>query len=710
MIQSGRKTTRQSGDRLRDSNNGAVGACAADHSAIDRPTLALLSAPNINVTGLRGVAQRRSTLNQSTTLIALIMGIFVMHTLSAEPAPADNIIISAYRTPASPLNVGSAVSTVDRQLIEDRQSVFATALLRDLPGIAVSRSGNFGAQTAIRIRGAEANQVLVRIDGIEVNDPATDDAFAFGHLTTNDIQQIEVVRGPQSAVWGSDALAGVIDISTRRSTDRFSSDAFLETGSFNTVNGGLHVGTRGANSGVDLTASYLNSDGTNISRSGSEDDGYDNLTANLRGDIDITQNFRFDGSLRYVDSTKQFDAIDFSTGLPADADRESDSVQSTIGVGGTWALLENFWIQSLRLTGMDTNHKNYSDGIQDTRTGANKYAVYYQTTLEFNAGPSDESTQLLTLAVDYEQEEFEQRGTPSIFGDPNQNQDMNNTGLIGEYRATGFGNWSFSLGLRYDDNSAFDNITTYRTTAVYHFAKLESRLHASLGTGQKSPTFTERFGYTPDQFQGNPDLRPETSQGFDVGYEQYFLNARIVADVTYFRERLEDEINGFYFDPSLGAFGMFTAVNLEGTSKSKGVEVELSAQITDGLDIKASYTYTDANQPDAAGEQQREIRRPRNMAALNLNYAFFNRAQINANVSYTGEQTDVFFPPFPAPSETVSLDAYTLVDLTGSFAITNNVTVYGRIDNLFDVTYEDVYGFATPGVGGFLGARVKFSN
>jgi len=180
--------------------------------------------------------------------------------------------------------------------------------------------------------------------------------------------------------------------------------------------------------------------------------------------------------------------------------------------------------------------------------------------------------------------------------------------------------------------------------------------------------------------------------------------------VTYFRERLEDEIDGFYFDPSLGAFGMFTAVNRDGTSKSKGVEVEVSASIIDGLSSTASYTYTDASQPDATGQQQREIRRPRHMAALNLNYALLGRAQVNANVTYTGEQTDVFFPPYPAPAETVSLDAYTLVNLTGSIAITDSVSLYARVENLFDTTYENVYGFATPGIGGYLGARIKFSN
>ncbi len=649
-------------------------------------------------------------MNYSTHLTALVAGIFVMHNVSGKPVPTDNIIVSAYRAPVSRLEVSSAVSTIDRQAIEDRQSIFVGDLLQDLPGLAVSRSGNFGSQTAIRIRGAEANHVLVRIDGIEVNDPAGDDAFDFAHLTANDIEHIEVVRGPQSAVWGSDALAGIIDITTRRSTDRLNSNMFIEGGAFNTFNSGLHVGTRGTNSGIDLAASYLDSGGTNISRTGSENDGYKNLTANLRADIDLTSQLRLDASIRHVDATKQFDAIDFSTGLPADANRESDTAQSTLGVGSKLALIDNFWVQSLRLTTMATSNKNFSDGIRDTKTAADKYGVYYQSTLNFDTGPTDDSAQQITLAIDYEREEFEQRGNASMFGDPNQNQDMNNTGLIGEYRATGFGGLSFSLGLRYDDNSAFDNIATYRATTAYRFDNLDSRLHASFGTGQKSPTFTERFGFTPDQFSGNPDLKPEKSRGFDVGFEQHFVEGQVVADVTYFHKRLEDEINGFFFDPSLGAFGMFTAVNRDGTSNSKGIEAEVSARIITGLTTAASYTYTDASQPDSTGQQQREIRRPRHMAALNANYKFFGRAQINANLSYIGEQTDVFFPPFPAPSETVSLDAYILANLTGSFAMTDNITMFARIENLFDKTYENVLGFATPGIGGFLGARVKFSN
>lgn len=648
-------------------------------------------------------------MNHLTRLTILAAGLIVMHSVSGEPAPKDNIIVSASRTPIPRLEAGSAVSTVNRQIIEERQTIFVADLLQDVPGLAVSRSGNMGAKTAIRIRGAEANHVLVRIDGIEVNDPAADDAFAFAHLTANDIERIEVVRGPQSALWGSDALAGVIDITTRRSTERLSSDAFIESGAFSTFNSGLHVGTRGTNSGIDLTASYLDSDGTNISRTGTENDGYENLTANLRGDIDVTQNFRMDASIRHVGATKQFDAIDFSTGLPADADRKSDTTQSVFGIGGKLVMFKDFWHQSLRLTGMTTSNINFSDGIRGTKTGADKYGAYYQSTLSFTAGPTDQSSQEITFAVDYERDKFKQRGLASLFGDPNQNQDMNNTGLVGEYRATGFGALSFSLGLRHDINSAFDNITTWRTTAAYRFDTFNSRLHASFGTGQKAPTFTERFGFFADQFRGNPELKPEKSTGFDIGYEQRFINNRVVADVTYFHSRLEDEIDGFFFDPSLGTFGMFTAINRDHTSHSKGLETGIRAQIITGLSATASYTYTDATQPDSAtGQQQREIRRPRHMAALNVNYDFLDRAQINANLSYSGEQTDIFFPPFPAPSQTVSLDAYTLVNLGGSLAITDRVKIIARVENLFDKTYENVYGFATPGIGGFIGARVSF--
>ncbi len=650
-------------------------------------------------------------MHYSILSIALFACLLNIAHVRADNIPEDNVVVSAHRTPATRSDTGSAVSSIDRQIIEARQTVFITDLLRDLPSLAVSRTGHIGSQTAIRIRGAEANHVLVRIDGIEVNDPSTDGTFAFSHLTANDIGHIEVVRGPQSALWGSDALAGVIDIQTRRSTAPWSADGFFEGGAFDTTNAGMHVGARGAKAGIDVTASHVESDGTNISRSGTEDDGYENRTANLRVDAEVMDNLSLDASLRYVDASKQFDEIDFiATGLPADADRESDNRQTTVGAGARFALFDRAWIQTLRLTQTTNDNDEFADGQWTSAAEAEKTGVYYQSTWHLPTGPTEASAQHVTLAIDYEDEAFKQHGIAAPWGDPNQAQNMHNAGFVGEYRATGFGGLSFSIGIRHDDNSDFDDITTFRSTAAYRIAPWDARLHASLGTGQKSPTFTDRFGFFPDQFRGNPNLKPEKSRAFDIGYEQRFADDRVRTDITYFRRRLTDEIDGFFYDTSLGPFGMFTAANRRGTSNSRGVEVEASADIMPGTRAAASYTYTDAVQPGAAGPAQQETRRPRHMAALNVNTAITDQMQFNINWSYSGTQTDEFFPPFPASSQIVTIGAYTLVDASASIAVTDNVTVFARVENLFDETYENVYGYATAGIGAFIGARIRLAN
>ena len=214
-----------------------------------------------------------------------------------------------------------------------------------------------------------------------------------------------------------------------------------------------------------------------------------------------------------------------------------------------------------------------------------------------------------------------------------------------------------SLSGRYDDNSDFDDVGTFRATSAWTAAGTGTRLHASFGTGQKAPTFTERFGFFPDQFVGNPDLEPEESTGWEAGMEQPFWNGRLSVGATYFREELENEINGFAFDPDTF---LFTAENLDGESERRGVEVSALARVTAALRFAASYTYTDSNQPDpVTGEDTREIRRPRHAASVNADWRFLDsgRAGLNANLSYVGDQDDTFFevtPPFG--TQTVDLE------------------------------------------------------
>lgn len=611
--------------------------------------------------------------------------------------PDDNLIVSGYRTPAQRTDVGSAVSVISQVELENRQTIFITDALQDLPGVAASRSGNVGSQTQLRIRGAEANHVLVRIDGIEMNDSAAADEFGWAHLTAWGLGRIELVRGPQSALWGSDALSGVIDIRTERAREPFEASGFLEAGSFGTTNGGVRIGTATDKGGISLATSYLDTDGENVSRQGSEKDGYRNFTTSLNGDWQIADAFMTDVSVRYTDSRKDFDADTDFDGLPDDADRRIDKQQIGTRLGGRLELFDERWTQSLHATYLGTENDNIENGVPTTKSDIDKYGVYYQSDLQLG------KYQSVSLAGDFEREDFRQRGQ-SLWGDPNQDQSMNNIGIAAEYRARDIGGLSFGLGLRHDANNRFRNVTTYRAAGAYRLKSLGARLHASLGTGQKKPTFSERFGFFAGQFRGNPNLKPEKSLGLDFGYEQSLVGERIVTDITYFRSRTTDEIDGNYFDINAGSY---TAINLDGTSRRRGIEFDIVADITGALAIAANYTYTNASQPGSSGRQEREIRRPRHMGAFNANYnAWGNRLQANLNVSYTGRQRDFDFGAWPA--QTVTLDAYTLVNVAARFSVSNQWAIIGRIENLLDEEYENVYGFRTTGIGAYVGARLEF--
>ena len=642
------------------------------------------------------------SLSVSLTAIVSLSPAFVAADESALKERAttkDNIVITANREPSPVRDIGSAFSVVDRPLIEQRQSVFAADLLQDVPGVAVSRTGTYGSQTQVRMRGGEANQVMVMIDGIKANDLAFGDEFNFANLTTYDVERIEVVRGPQSALWGSDSMSGVINIITRKADKPLDAGVFVEAGSFESYNLGGRIGTAGDRGDASLNASYLDTEGTNISRTGDEKDSYNNLTTTLNAGYNLLENFKLDVVARYTDATNEFD--DAPTGQPVDADLKTDQKQTYFQARGQLALFEQFWDQQLRMTWVDTDNETFRDSATDRTASGEKLGVYYQTDLNLTRNASGKVTNALILGVDYEDEDWKQ---DSAFGGP-RSANMQNTGLVAEYLTNPVDPLAISLALRYDDNSDFDNVTTWRATTSYTFASTSTRLRASAGTGQKRPTFSERFG-TFDDFIGNPNLKPETSQGWDIGVDQPFLDERLTLNLTYFNEKLEDEINGFFFDL---AGGGFTAINKEGTSKRKGVEAALDYEITTGLDLFASYTYTDAKEPSAAGGEVNEIRRPRHMAAANLNYQFWrDRANVNLNVSYMGEQLDDDFSTFPAPR--VPLAAYTLINLAGEFAASDTITLYGRIDNLFDKDYENALGYASPGIGAFVGARLKFAN
>jgi vitamin B12 transporter len=229
------------------------------------------------------------------------------------------------------------------------------------------------------------------------------------------------------------------------------------------------------------------------------------------------------------------------------------------------------------------------------------------------------------------------------------------------------------------------------------------KIRGSAGTGSKAPTFTERFGYYPDYFIGNAGLMPETSRGWELGLETDFNGDTLRLGAAWFDQTLEDEIDGFVFDPDTF---LFTAANRAEQSRRQGIEVELDADLSDALALFLTYTHVDASETDLTGSEVDEVRRPRHMASLAANYAFADgRGNVNLDVNYNGAQLDSFFPPPFFGLEYVELDDFTLVDLAASWKLSSHLELTGRVSNLFDVDYEEVLGFAPPGRGFFIGLR-----
>lgn len=640
------------------------------------------------------------------SLTGLLLTIVFSHPLWAEESvQLDNILVTASLQPISAQDVASSVTVITREEIEQKQVKYLSDLLRGVPGFSVSQAGGIGSQTQVRVRGAEANHLLVLIDGVRATDPAASDEFQYHFALTSNIERIEIIRGPQSAIWGGDAVAGVINIIRKKNVQNGRLSGNFETGSFSTVNASVDGGYAGDIFRINGGMSYLNADGTNISRLGTEKDGTENTNGNIALEFDAGEvvKLRFSGNI--METTSEYDDIDyFVTGLPTDADRVTESSQTFLSGEMLYEPLHAPWSGSFSINRMDSDNDNINDGVWASSSAAETLEYRLRGGVTFGAGETHNHR--VNFALEREDINFHQRGQVSFYGDPNQNQSYNTNGYALEYvgkPATGF---TWTLSGRLDDYSDFDNSTTWQLAASYQLSPA-LRLRGSLGTGSKAPTFTERFGFYEDFFIGNVNLKPESSQGWEIGLDSYWAEGQYELQLALFDQNLHDEIDGFVYDP---ATGFFTARNKTSDSKRKGIEAVFNVRLAKSFTASASYTYTDATEKNALRQSVRELRRPENMASIAANYRFASgRGNLNLNLNYNGSQQDIFFSPETYTSDRVDIDAYTVLDLAASWKLTPSLELTGRIDNLSDENYEEILGFVRPGRSVYAGLRGRFN-
>jgi len=636
----------------------------------------------------------------STMVSSAIFALFSTQTIADEAIELDDMVVTAGLQPISINDVASSITIISREEIEQRQVKYLSDLLRDVPGFAVSQAGGPGTQTQIRVRGAEANHLLVLIDGVRANDPALSDEFPYQYALTANIERIEIIRGPQSATWGSDAMAGVINIIRKKDVNSHYLAGNVEGGSFSTINASVDGGYSGDVFRVSGGLAYFDSDGTNVSRQGNEKDGAENTTANLDVEFDLGESFMLHFSGQAVDATSEFDDFDyFETGLPVDADRVTESQQTYLTAEARYAPTTGKLSGSIAVNRRDSDNDNFSDGFWSGSTAAETLE------LRLRGGWSFSEAHQLNFALEKQDIDFSQRGEASLFGDPNQDQSYDVNGYALEYVGKPMEDFTWTLSGRLDDYSDFDDATTWQLAGAYQLSDA-LRLRGSIGTGSKAPTFTERYGFFEDFFIGNPDLKPESSQGWEIGIDTNWQDNQQNLSLTYFDQDLQDEIDGFVFD--LDTF-MFTAENKDSDSSRKGIEAVYDARLGKSWSIGASYTYTDATEKDANGQSVREVRRPEHMASLAANYYFADaRGNLNLNLNYVGEQLDVFFSPVTFTLDRVKIPSYTVMDLAGSWKLTKSLDLTARVSNLFDEEYEEILGFVRPGRAAYVGLRGRF--
>lgn len=591
------------------------------------------------------------------------------------------IVISGGLSPIEADALGRSASVVTAQEIEARGITTVQDALRALPGVSVN--GSSTSFTQVRIRGGEGNHTLVLIDGIEA--AGGDGEYILSGLETANIERVEVLRGPQSVYYGSNASAGVINIITRKGGVGETYTATLEVGDATTAT--AFVSRRSARGGVSFSFSHRDDRGYDQSGSGGEKDGLERTTAILSGDYLVTDALKLGFTLRraaeeYDTDPSPFGAVDADSYVVDDPTTGATRDEWTAGVYADYEMMGGRLTH--RLSFEKTEYEStYNRGMPTT---TDTEALKYRLSFGLDGRAVAEADHLLNLLLENEQDNS---SSNPLYG-------RESTSVALEYRGSFANGLDVQAGTRFDDNDVFEDATTWNVGLSYQFPDSGIRLHASAGTGIVNPSYFELyaadFGYL-----GNPDLRPEQNKSFDIGAEFEVLQGRGLIDLTYFNETLTDEITSV----STGA-GTYSFENKAGDSDRQGLEVSGSLQASDALAVRLAYTYIDAKNPDGSVE----VRRPRHEFTLGATLdSFGGRGTVSADIRHvSGNFGKQFFGSFA----TVELPAYTTVDVAATYALTDGLTLNGRITNLFDDDAVDVWGFASRGRAAYVGISAKF--
>ena len=616
-------------------------------------------------------------------------------TLRAEdvetPSDADQIIVTASRLETTQADVGSSVSVVTQEELQEGKYPTVVEALRKVPGLDIVRSGGPGGNAAAFIRGADSSQTQVLLDGIELNNPASPNrGFNLTTLTLENVDRIEIIRGPQSMIYGSDAMGGVINIISKQAKKGVHMSAMTEAGSYSSFN---NVGTLSYGSdAIDFTGGVTQQDVGNISSAGAnygnfEQDAFHNTS--LSGRLGLRPSDSVDTAFitRYGRSNA---GLDNFGGYGGDDPNRHYNNEEFFNRGQIEARFLDNTLTTKAWTDY-TDHGLYDNNDPDQMSAEYLRSNYIGNMLDAGTSVTWAPKKYFSSVLGYEYEK--ERASSYYYSDgsygPYENvfdwRSANTNSVFFETKTSYEEKVFLDAGVRYDRQSIFGDRTTFRVAPAWYVTE-STKLRGSVGTGFKAPSLVQL--YSP---YGNPDLQAETSTGWDIGVDQQIVRDRLAAEVTFFDNDYDDLIT---FNPST-----FVLENIN-SAYTQGVEVALTTTLSETVSLRSAYTYTESEDRDT---DESLLRRPRNKGSITTTYQPTDRVTSQVEWRVYGKRFDNDFSAYPPVRTTLA--GYGLVNLAISYKANETFEIFTRVDNIFDQEYEEVLGYGTMGCAAYGGLK-----
>ncbi|MDB5716099.1 MAG: TonB-dependent receptor, partial [Sphingomonadales bacterium] len=609
----------------------------------------------------------------------------------AEAPDSSNIVVTATGAAEDAAESGQAITVIDKATIETRQNQAVSDLLSTTPGVTVTRNGGFGQPTAVRIRGAEDAQTLVLIDGVRVNDPTSPGgAFDFGNLLTGNIDHIEVLRGPNSVPWGSQALGGVVNIVSAPVPETLGGSLRAEYGYKNSKQ---VVGELGGKSGIfsaTLGGGYFDDDGISAYKNGTERDGYRQYAANGRVGVAFTPDISLDLRGYYADSKVGYDGFPPPFYSFADTADYSKTQQIFGYAGLNVALFDGALKNRFAFTLNDTHRDNFSpaSGTAATFVARGRVERY-----EYQGDATIVDGVRAVFGLEHE-------GSRFLDGIANKTYRTNIDSAYLQAIVKPVVGLTITGGVRVDDHKTYGTKATFSGNAAWQVGR-GTIIRASYGEGFKAPTLYQLHGdYSKPTLPGLAPLQPETARSYDIGVEQSLVANTLKIGATYFHRDTKNQID-FAFCSSVAIcavrpFGFYDNI---ARTRSQGVEVFIEARPTTHLTMIANYSLIDAKNRD---DGLQLLRRPKHNINASIDWNAWDRVNLGATIQTVSASSDSDYQTF-SPT---TLEGYTITSIRASVPIGDRFEVFGRIENLFDAKYEVVSGYGTFGRNAHVGVRV----